>query len=110
MWLDRQRLAQYIGSDSAFEREYLALLVPTVQQCIDTLSNPSAQTYSTLHAAKPGITVAVHADLVNLIAQACDLTVPTANNASWTEQTPAVLAQLKDQLQALKLELLTALA
>jgi hypothetical protein len=110
MWLDQQRLAHYIGSDTVFEREYLALLVPTVQQCIDTLSGPSAQTYSTLHAAKPGITVAAHPDLVNLIAQACDLTLPTANNASWAEQTPAVLAQLKEQLEALKQELLTALA
>ncbi len=109
MILDRQRLAQYVGSDAAFEAQFLALLLATVSDCMGALDPLTNQTYRSLHAAKPGLVVATTEKFAAQLSQVCDVLVEAT---TWPLPAPQVerLEDLRLQLQQLSLEIHQALA
>jgi hypothetical protein len=106
MLLDRGKLANYIGSDLAFEREYLGILRQTVQSCCAALSMPTIDIYKLLHGAKPGIVIATCAELSDLLMQCCDQTLlDSRKEVVLAPATLILLDSLYEQLQRLEKEL-----
>ncbi len=108
MVLDRALLATYVGDDSEFEAQYLALLKETVDQCLNELKQPSSQLYAVLHAAKSGVMVAVTPEVAASFTRACDLTV-LAKSQELPDDALEVLAKLCAQLELLAKEISAAL-
>lgn len=92
--LDRERLARYVGTDPAFEREFLKLLAQSTDECLQALVAPTHDIYAKLHAAKAGISVAAHEELRGLLQQACDQTM--------TLQTSGLTDEARQTLQSLE--------
>ncbi len=108
MMLDRERLAGYVGHDAAFELEFLRLLHGTVVSCMEALSQPTIQIYSTLHAAKAGLSVATCEELRRCIDTACDLTSNLPYSGLTTEARLA-LHQIERPLVQLEAEIASIL-
>lgn len=105
MMLDRQQLARYIGDDRAFEAQFLALLLDSIQGCVVALEAPSPQIYTVLHAAKAGITVAACEDLIALHQSACDRTINPSSVGAWSDDCLALLMRLREHLIHLTAEI-----
>jgi hypothetical protein len=109
MILDRQRLADYVGSDASFEAQFLTLLAETVSACIDALNPPSAETYRVLHSAKPGLVVSTTETFAVQLGQVCDVLVDVAQWPLPHAQAKS-LVDLRVQLEQLGFEIRQALA
>jgi hypothetical protein len=109
MMLDRERLAGYVGSDAAFELEFLRLLHGTVANCLEALSQPTLQIYGTLHAAKAGLSVATTEELRQCIDTACELTA-NLPESGLTLEVRSALARLDTPLAQLKAEIASILS
>ena len=108
MLLDRAQLAQYVGCDLAFEQQFLALLHDSIASCLAALSNPTASTYSVLHAAKAGISVASTDELRDLLGQACDRSAE-APHGELDAELREVLSELHAKLTQFSKEIETVL-
>jgi 2,3-bisphosphoglycerate-dependent phosphoglycerate mutase len=109
MLLDRERLAQYVGRDPAFEREFLALLGQTTEACLQALAEPTVDIYAMLHAAKAGISVAAHEELRSALQLACDHTV-TIQASGLTEEVRQVLRMIEPLMAQLSREIMAVIS
>ena len=92
--LDRSVLAQHVGNDPAFEREFLGLLLPTVRACIDSMQTQSRELYGVLHGAKPGILIACPRSMAQDFEEMCNWALAYKDMSPLAAQAPASHARL----------------
>jgi hypothetical protein len=92
--LDLSVLADHVGNDPEFEREFLGLLLPTVRACIDSMQTQSRDLYSILHGAKPGILIACPRSMAQDFEEVCNWALAHKDMSPLVAERPASHARL----------------